>query len=225
MASNELYLEHVKIADQGLKAADGDEGKIALARGQMGLAHYFANEAGMSEGVLRDVVINGQEIPGLNKNRPPDQQIAKMQLPAAQLLQSFNENLGDTLKEFNHHGESVGAASFHGSKYLGRLARGFQQLTQGNTDPSLAPLRELAAKLIQAEGAGLLSLRKNEGVAGLATRYGVVNDPSQPEATKSAIAQRIMTEAGLGDITTVDGLRSLIKQFGQQVNALSRTAP
>ncbi|MEZ0372144.1 MAG: hypothetical protein ACAI44_23850, partial [Candidatus Sericytochromatia bacterium] len=105
MASNELYLENVRVADQMMSAAGGDEGKIAAAKLQMGLAHYFANEAGMSEGVLRDVVINGQEIPnGINPERarrgqPP---MEPLRLSSQQLLQSFNENLGETLKEFNH---------------------------------------------------------------------------------------------------------------------------
>lgn len=225
MASNELYLERVKVADQMMRDAGGDEGKIALARGQMGLAHYFANEAGMSEGVLRDVVINGQELPGINKERAQQglEPLPLMRLSKPQLMQSFNENLGDTLKEFNHHGGSVGEASFHASKYMGRLARGFQQLTQGMTDPSLAPLKALADKLIKAEGLGLLSLRKNERLGELATKYGVRFDASNPEASKAAIATRILAEAGLGDITSVAQLRTVMKEFGQQVNALMRS--
>jgi hypothetical protein len=238
MASNELYLEHVHAADQLITAAGGDEMKLAEARFTMGLAHYFANEAGMSEGVLRDVVINGQEIPnGINPQRrkegKPD--IAPMNLSAGQLLQSFNENLGECLKEFNHYSADVGQAAVHGSKYIGRLARGLEQLAgkAGLNRQALGSEFALATQLLKAERgidlpgggkAGLLDLRKNEKIDELAQRFGITVNRADLEGTKALIGQAILQESGLGGLTDVAALRTAIKTLGQAVNAATRSS-
>lgn len=75
MASNDLYLKYMKEVDQikieaeNLKEVNKEkyELKMSKYRYKMGLVHHFVNEAGMSEGVLRDVVVNGQIMPGINK--------------------------------------------------------------------------------------------------------------------------------------------------------------
>lgn len=249
MASNELYVEYMGRANLLMKAAVGgdgqiDEVKLAEARHQMGLAHYFANEAGMSEGVLRDVVVNGQELTNFIKANPGTT-VKLMDLSASQLTQSFNENLGETLKEFNHHHKNLGDGAYNCSKYLGRLGKSLDGLLQkaGQSDnPAAVPLRELANKFIMAERgfeidvrqadgsikkekAGLLDLRKNERIPELAARFGVAFDANNLDAVKEQIAERIMTAAGLGGIHSVDDFRRVIKEFGQQVNALIRTPP
>jgi hypothetical protein len=237
MASNELYVEHLYLANRLMNEANGDEIKIAEARFTMGLSHYFANEAGMSEGVLRDVVINGQEIPNainpqLLKDGKPV--IGPMNLNSDQLLQSFNENVGESLKEFNHYDNDIGQAAIHGSKYIGRLARTLEQLSEKVeiNRQSLAPVLDWTEKLLKAERgidlgadgkAGLLDLRKNEKINELADHFGISVDRADLEKTKKEIALAILQESGLSILTKVAELRSMIKEIGQAVNAVIRS--
>ena len=186
MASNDLYLQYMGEADlikedaDKIKGAKGDpEPKLAEYRYKMGLAHYFANEAGMSEGVLRDVVINGQMLPDINKERektslPP----LKFETTSHQLMESFNENLGEMIKEFNHFSQDVGEGAYHSSKYAGRLSDCIKELVKNGTldknDPAVQKIQTFVEKLLTAakksvqitdidgnpQNVGLLNIRK-----------------------------------------------------------------
>ncbi len=69
VANNRLYEKYSQQADKWQAKFDksGDQSDLANGRFALSKAHYFANEAALSEGVLRRVVVNEQAIPGMNK--------------------------------------------------------------------------------------------------------------------------------------------------------------
>lgn len=199
-ANNRLYERHSREADELLfkYEVSGDLKYMAMAKTHLGKAHVYANEAALSEGVLKRVVVNEQMIPGMNKKIQElkgervkvlekfteartllfdfDSQLEKvggsnavqeglrislkakvdslkaeldsideeignlkmtdsdvnplLELSEAELLQSFNENFGDTLKEISHHSDDVAVAAYRSIKYVGRLARDMELMLE-----------------------------------------------------------------------------------------------
>jgi len=90
IANNRLYEEHSQESDKLKQSfeASGDQALLAKSRFSMGKAHYFANEAALSEGVLRRVVVNEQAVPGINGTKP--QEIAAKETQIKNLLQPLD---------------------------------------------------------------------------------------------------------------------------------------
>lgn len=229
VANNRLYEKYSVEADtfksaydaSGPDDANRDQGLLAKSHFELGKAHYFANEAALSEGVLRRVVVNEQAIAGINKDRKqigkditqreteitqqkalleqldpdsgiaaetrkrigileneveflktqPTEQLPIVDISPAQMLQSFNENFGDIIKEIHHHGGSLEEAAYRSSKYLGRMCRdieGMLELTGKKDDPAFTSMLALVDKFGKAEGykadpdKGLLAIRKDK---------------------------------------------------------------
>lgn len=135
-ASNRLYEAKLKIVNQVSSNPDKVDQDTLKARVSfaMSQALLFANEPYFSEGTLRHVVGNEQELGNAK---------SKLQLSPVQGLQSFNENLGDTVKELGHlEGKPVGEVAFHSSKYIGRFCRAIDVILEARGEKD-APPKEL----------------------------------------------------------------------------------
>ncbi len=92
-----------------------------------GEALFFANEPYFSEGGVRHIVGNLQKL----AKEPLDN---KFEITKSQGIQSISENIGDTMKEFNHFSEEgLGTLSYKASKYINRLADAIS-ITLGNPE-------------------------------------------------------------------------------------------
>lgn len=162
-ASNLLYVERLKLAQQAAQRRDEHrasmkvppldhevallEQLIVIAKEKQSAALMFANEPYFSEGAIRHVV-GGQ---------------AKMDidLSAQNLLSSFQEQLGDTLKDLHHYEDDFVEAAVKSSKYADRLMQAAQQLSSqlGFGLPSSAgPLAQMSSDL--------LKIRRDEKISG-----------------------------------------------------------
>ncbi len=244
-ANNALYTEKLT-AVRNLEAeydaatdATAKAGLLARLKSLQADATFFAAEAYHSEGPLQHVVKAGQssrlEIAGngvayvddMAKNKAIDELKTKKleALSANQMLQSFNENLGDLLKDLRHYAaESFpGLGFYRSSKYIERLCDAasiikpklpealqtkFEALTFGGRTPD--QVRTSVAKLVDIRGEK----------SGFLPRMGAEFDP---EAEKQAFAMQQMDSIFPGVVTLPD-LAKVASTFGQQVNALVRTA-
>lgn len=200
-------------------------------------ATFFAAEAYHSEGPLQHVVkagqssrlaINANGIDYTNNkagkaaaiNALKDEKLKD--LSANQMLQSFNENLGDLLKDLRHYADEPfpGLGFYRSSKYVERLCDAFAVLS-----PKLPPkakesfdaltFGDKAPKDVQVAVAALVDIR------GEKTGYppGLFADP---EAEKQAFAIKQMQGIFPGVVTLPD-LAKVATNFGQKVNGVVRT--
>jgi hypothetical protein len=238
-ANNEIYAEKLtevrKLEEQYDAETDPEKKAALLARlkSYQADATFFAAEAYHSEGPLQHVVKAGQssrlEIEGDGKTytgKQKDEAIEALKqkklaaLSANQMLQSFNENLGDLLKDLRHYAAEPypGLGFYRCSKYIERLCdavsvigpklsaenqRKFAALTMGGKAPSV----------VQAAMKGLVDIRgEKKGFA----------DAADPEMEKQAYAIDEMKAVFPGVVTLPD-LAKVVSTFGQQVNTLVRS--
>lgn len=160
----EIEAARAKLAASILPAdATQLEALITRLDGELSMAQLYANEVYGSGGATVHAVIGMQMPKNLKKKRSLDAVTAV--LPKPQLFQSFNDNLGDVLKDFEHYGKANGHgdpdywyAAFKMGKYahrmvdcLGRLADGKDDDIISMTDaaafaddPHVVALKELA---------------------------------------------------------------------------------
>lgn len=208
--SNELYakaMEQVRKVQLNAQASPA-EAKI-LAKQQLGLAIFFASEAYHSEGAVLDIVMGSQE---KDEKRKAE---VRQSLQPIHLLESFNEQYGDFLKDIKHYTYQTetppGRVYYRCSKYLKRLFAVADELSKKEGFKSIAqlPLKDLlkvndSEKFKQAIDT-LLQIRK-----GL---YKLEN------TTSEAAAEQLMTDL---KVQSVQDLVSRITAFAQAFNADSR---
>ncbi|RYX99206.1 hypothetical protein EON78_03830 [bacterium] len=127
-ALNRLYEEKLiavkQAEDSGLTIKPGPDGKPTALKQESdvqvkklkGEALFFANEPYFSEGGVRHIVGNLQKL----AKEPIDKQF---EITPAQALQSISENIGDSMKEYNHFKDTdLGTFAYKASKYINRLA-------------------------------------------------------------------------------------------------------
>jgi hypothetical protein len=135
------------------------------------------------------------------------------------MLQSFNENLGDLLKDLRHYdGEPFpGLGFYRSSKYLERVCDAAVLTASKLPGPAQADFAKLrlggkTPGAVQTDVAGLVDIRGEaktfEGVADL-------------EQEKQAYAIAEMSRIFPG-VTTLRDLGKVTMEFGQQVNSLVR---
>ncbi|MEC4017962.1 hypothetical protein [Streptomyces sp. H27-D2] len=200
-ARNKVYtrLARQVRATQAAYAGSPTDELAVLAREQTSYALWHAMEAYHSEGAVRHVV-GGQAGSGIS-------------VSAAQYLQSFNEQLGDLLKDMTHYQES-GEAFYQSSKYLMRMADAAKRaLDASNTclgDEDLALLEQLHE--LGHDEHVLIRMRKNKD------RFD-----GMPVAEKSRIATGEYGHALA--IRDKDALRRRVLELGAEINARVRTGP
>ena len=243
-ANNAIYVEKVaearKLEAQYTAEPDPKKKAALLARLKtyQADATFFAAEAYHSEGPLQHVVKAGQssklEIEGDGKTYTASEKAAAIEkrkqeklaaLSPNQMLQSFNENLGDLLKDLRHYASEPfpGLGFYRSSKYIERLCdafgiiapklpeasqRGFKALTIAGKSPAA----------VQTAVAGLVDIRGEK--KGFPPGDGA---PADPEAEKQAYAIAEMNKI-LPGVTTLPDLAKVMTDFGQRVNSLVRSA-
>ena len=113
-------------------------------------ALYFANEVYATEGAVLHTVLGIQEADKIGKEQgeKPD-----VPLSPEQYMQSFNENVGDVLKDLGHYKDKPSFAVFRSGKYMDRMLKAATQLTPESTKHDLFPkFAEISAKAVAAKG-------------------------------------------------------------------------
>jgi hypothetical protein len=244
-ANNAIYVEkltEVRNLEQQYNEAGDPKAKAALLarlKSYQADATFFAAEAYHSEGPLQHVVKAGQssklEIEGDGKTyATPQAKAAAIEakkqeklraLSPNQMLQSFNENLGDLLKDLLHYASEPfpGLGFYRSSKYIERLCDAFSVIA-----PKLPEDAQTAFLVLKIAGKAPADVQR--AVAGLVDirgeKKGFVEGPSGPadaEQEKQAYAIEEMTKI-FPSVVTLPDLAKVLSAFGQQVNALVRSA-
>ncbi|MEU7166204.1 hypothetical protein AB0A70_16380 [Streptomyces morookaense] len=197
-ARNLIYAEHaaqLRTAQERHDAAPSDALALDIRR-RTSYALWHAMEAYHSQGAVLDVV---------GKQAKSD-----VTVTGAHYLQSFNEQLGDLLKDLKHYGDA-GEAFYRSAKYLQRMVaaahRALAATGAALDDEQLALLTQLE-EISSADGT-LLAIR------GSREDYA----PASAE-DKSGIATDIYGRT-LG-ITDKASLRRAVLELGARVNAVVR---
>lgn len=243
-ANNDIYAEKLTevraLEKQYDAAADPTTkaGLLARLKSCQAAATFFAAEAYHSEGPLQHVVKAGQssklEVEGDGKTYTASEKAAAVEarkqkkleaLSANQMLQSFNENLGDLLKDLRHYGGEPfpGLGFYRSSKYIERLCDAFTVIA-----PKLPPEAERAFRALEIAGKAPAAVQ--QAVAGLVDIRGEkkgfpegAGGPADAEQEKQAYAIDEMGKIFPGVVTLPD-LAKTLTMFGQKVNAVVRSA-
>jgi hypothetical protein len=243
--NNELYLEKLnevrKIeAEYNVEVDPAKKaGLLARLKSYQADATFFAAEAYHSEGPLQHVVKAGQssrleiEANGTVYATKADKDAAingrKQEKLAAlspnQMLQSFNENLGDLLKDLRHYGSEPfpGLGFYRSSKYIERLCDAYSVIAPKLPEAARADFNKLtiagkSPAVVQTAVAGLVEIRGEK--KGFPPDKGV---PADPEQEKQAYAVDEMSTI-FPHVVTLPDLAKVMTTFGQQVNAAVRSA-
>lgn len=244
-ANNAIYADKLtevrKLEQQYNEEADPKAKAALLARlkSYQADATFFAAEAYHSEGPLQHVVKAGQssklevEGNGITYETPQakaDAIEAKRQeklgaLSPNQMLQSFNENLGDLVKDLRHYASEPfpGLGFYRSSKYIERLCDAFSVIA-----PKLP--KDAKTAFLSLKIAGNAPADAQRAVAGLVDIRGEkkgfvegADGPADAEEEKQAYAIEEMTKI-FPSVVTLPDLAKVISAFGQQVNAHVRSA-
>jgi hypothetical protein len=177
-------------------------------------ALFFANEVYASEGATIHVVLGMQ---GANKKSEEQKDTGvKVEVPLTpeQYMQSFNENVGDVLKDLGHFKDNPSFAVFRAGKYMDRACQAAGKLTpEAATHPAFPKLAAIAAQSVttkEAKGddpqACIEDFKdwdagKMEALRGEVIQFGA-DIPSQAQAAQ---AKSKAVEGGEAAPPTVDG--------------------
>ncbi|WP_411139854.1 hypothetical protein [Streptomyces sp. x-80] len=198
-ARNLIYAGHtarLSEAQERYAARNSDELALEIRR-RTSYSLWHAMEAYHSQGAVLDVV---------GKQARSD-----VEVTSAHYLQSFNEQLGDLLKDLKHYGDA-GEAFYRSAKYLQRMTAAARQVLETSgadlPDADLALLAQLA-EISSADGTLL-------GIRGGREKYALSS-----ARDKSDIATGVYGRA-LG-ITDKNSLRRAVLDLGARVNAAVRS--
>lgn len=243
-ANNAIYVEKLTEVRE-LEAqydvetdAPAKAGLLARLKSFQADATFFAAEAYHSEGPLQHVVKAGQssrlEIEGDGKTYTSGEKAVAIDarkqeklkaLSPNQMLQSFNENLGDLLKDLRHYAAEPypGLGFYRSSKYIERLCDAVSVIAPKL--PEKAKALFLALKIagnapadVQRAVAGLVDIRGEK--KGFAEGPG---GPADAEQEKQAYAIDEMARI-FPSVVTLPDLAKVLGAFGQKVNAVVRSA-
>ncbi|MEO9777784.1 MAG: hypothetical protein ABJH07_27410 [Sedimentitalea sp.] len=224
-------------------------GKIARAKDLFADAVFFANEAYHAEGPFKHIVEATQAVESEMKKKHPNwnempegefDKIVKEErkkrrdgLSLHSCLQSYNEQLGDLIKDLKHYADEdlPGSGFYRCSKYMDRLfdaAILLDQKSKEATPTAIAfdakvPGISTSVSSLKSETAdGLLALRKG------AIKINV-EDQGDPAKTARLQAKQMQAFAikevrDMFGVSSLAQLSALFKSYGVQVNAQLRKA-
>ena len=240
--SNHLYVQRLKEVHQivlqaatldPVKDAETLNGLLARRKTLATDAVFFANEAYLSEGPFLHVVratqavltaakqkgLTGAERDAYIKENTANE-LAK--LSASQCLQSFNEQLGDLLKDLDHyrHQPSQGLGFYRSAKYLDRLLDALLLLRQkipgleARIQGASLSTPELRARISK----GLLAARKGQ------LEFGDDGATLSGEALQNEVEAFAVDEIReMFGVVTLQELGRLFLELACQVNAYVRS--
>lgn len=208
---SEGAFRHVVGADQGAAALVRSDPAAALEEYLAAHRQSPGEELSGEEKLRLTKVFESDGIRELKRVR-------KNRLTLNQLLQSFNENLGDLLKDVAHHDHESpfpGKGFYRASKYLGRLCDSLALLQSGNgNDPGFTTsIGGVTLGGMTAEHAGQIAATLT------AYRGGKLEFKDQAPEEGEAWACREMQKLGC---TTLADLATIAKTCGQKVNRIVR---
>lgn len=196
---------------------------------------FYANEAYQSGGPFKHVVYAGQAVVTDVKNDPAmkgktDEEIAQRvkevtkqrrdELTASERLDSFNEQLGDFLKDLAHYGdEDPGVAIIQSSKYLDRLLDAAALLDEKSLFDKDSSLKDDIKNQVSRQNDIrnlLIAARKGKLVM-----EGEGEEPVNQVEQRRAFACDFMRKMG---INSVAGLGRTYSDLGIRVNVAVRKA-
>lgn len=212
--SNELYLDRMakvrQIQETIRKLGTGEPTKVEALKAQiqqiLGEACFYAAEAYHSEGAVKHIVA------GIQGSKNPAEKTAIMNsLKPEHFLQSFNEQLGDFLKDLSHYANAPdGKIFYRSSKYLYRLFLAVAELRHYK-------LKQLKSLTIESKSANQIADDINSKL--VAIRKGNIQFDS--EDVKNMAAVEAMNE--ILQVTTASGLKTKILAMAQEFNVNVRS--
>jgi hypothetical protein len=192
---------------------------------------FYANEAYLSEGPFLHIVKAIQTVLTKAGTLPVEQRDAYIKsqtaselakLSTGQLLQSFNEQLGDLFKDFLHYGEDrwPGLGFYRSSKYLDRLLDAALLLKRKVPDLDISiPGATLSTEALKVRvAAGLLEARKGRLV------FGDNGAVLSGDALKREIEAFAMDEVeAMFGVTTLADMRTICLTLGETINVTLRS--
>ncbi|MDQ2686317.1 MAG: DUF4157 domain-containing protein, partial [Armatimonadota bacterium] len=226
--SGELYLARMKqVRRLQLQIRDADAqaltqpgptvpsaAKLNVLRAQvkklLGEAIFFAAEAYQSEGALKHVVAGLQ---GSDEEKAQ----ALGSLSPGEILQSFNEQLGDFLKDighYTHEGAPAGKIFYRSSKYLWRLFDAVNEMRterQGAERLLLPPLKFELAYKPAPEIAG----RLDKELVAIRKGVGNLDEPQKVKKSEEIVGS-------LFRVSSAPALQSVVLGLSQEFNSAIR---
>ncbi|WP_027250225.1 hypothetical protein [Planktothrix agardhii] len=212
--SNELYLERmtrIRTMQQTIrKLGTGEPTKVEALKAQiqqiLGEACFYAAEAYHSEGAVKHIVA------GVQGAKNPDQKAVIMNsLKPEHFLQSFNEQLGDFLKDLSHYANAPdGKIFYRSSKYLYRLFLAVAELRQYK-------LKKLQSLTIESKRAD--EIAKDIDSQLVAIRKGNKKFDSEDEKNQAAVDAM----KGILGVQTTSDLKVKILTMAQEFNVKVRS--
>lgn len=239
--SNELYvrslnevraLEHRAASLDIVRDRNAIEGLLARVKTLATDAVLFANEAYLSEGPFMHVVKATQAVLTAAKSIPEAERseyiktqsaAALGRLTTSQLLESFNEQLGDLLKDLDHYGrDKPGLGFYRSSKYADRLldALLLLQLKHPALDVTL-PCATMSTADVKARIAkGWLAARKGQ------LAFGADSARLTGEALQHEVEAFALDEARvLFGMASLGQYQAMLVELSLRVNAAIRGGP
>jgi hypothetical protein len=212
--SNELYLERmtrIRTMQQTIrKLGTGEPTKVEALKAQiqqiLGEACFYAAEAYHSEGAVKHIVA------GVQGAKNPDQKAVIMNsLKPEHFLQSFNEQLGDFLKDLSHYANAPdGEIFYRSSKYLYRLFLAVAELRQYK-------LKKLQSLTIESKRAD--EIAKDIDSQLVAIRKGTKKFDSEDKKNQAAVDAM----KGILGVQTTSDLKVKILTMAQEFNVKVRS--
>ncbi len=197
-------------------------------------AVFFAAEAYHSKGPFQHIVQasqkSAQEAKAMGKPEEFPALVAEKlnKLPITSFMQSFNEQLGDFLKDLKHYDEKSpfpGLGLYRSSKYLERLCEamdwigrkldGDKALADAATEYREILLSGKTPAVVKGELKGLVDLR-----GGKIELNGAEDPQQEMEAWALTEVHKIFGRS----VSTLNELGTLVKGLGKQVNVILRKA-
>jgi hypothetical protein len=179
---------------------------------------FFANEAYQTEGPIQHVVVGKQ---GGNAR-------ALDLITANQLLQSFNENMGDFLKDARHYAEEEAGKGFiQASKYIERMMDSLIMLKDklNMTAPLDFEKKYGAAAALKASVTdGLLALRKDLLAFPQVNDNGTMRDLTEAEVEQEKRIYAEQEVARLFKVTTLEAIKGIFMGLNRELNAALRAS-
>jgi hypothetical protein len=212
--SNELYLDRMakvrQLQETVRKLGTGEPTKVEALKAQikqiLGEACFYAAEAYHSEGAVKHIVA------GVQGAKNPNQKAAIMNsLKPEHFLQSFNEQLGDFLKDLSHYANAPdGKIFYRSSKYLYRLFLAVAELRQYK-------LKKLQSLTIEYKGAD--EIAKDIDSQLVAIRKGTKKFDSEDKKNQAAVDAM----KGILGVQTTSDLKVKILTMAQEFNVKVRS--
>lgn len=239
-------LQQIRTKQDELAAAQKElDGRAARSKDLFTDAVFFANEAYHSDGPFKHVVQATQAVESdvqreydeengegawkkLDKTERDDKVNTERterrnKLSLHDCLQSFNEQLGDFIKDLHHHANDKsedlpGTGFFRSSKYLDRLIDAvdlLEQKAEGGLGVKIPGKLKTLEEYRKALGQGLLALRKGK----IKIEKEDVDEQEKQEQMEAFAIAEIKRLFG---VSTLHDLGKLFKTFGSKVNAKLR---